>query len=71
MEEFPSEMIINIAEGDTIIFNFPLSIFNSAAEKLPGKLQFDYFRKIGYDIIDKLWKGGGWDAALSHLHECP
>ena len=34
-------MIINIAEGDTIIFNFPLSIFNSAAVRLPGKLKFE------------------------------
>ena len=36
-----------------------------------AKLKFDYLREIGYDIIDKLWKGGGWDAALSHLYERP
>ena len=36
-------MMINIAEGKTIIFNFPLSIFNSAAERLPDKLKSDRF----------------------------
>ena len=41
MKEFPSETIEIIAEGDTIIFNFPLSIFNSAAERLPDKLKFE------------------------------
>ena len=41
MKEFPSEIIEIIAVGDTIIFNFPLSIFNSAAEWLPYKLKFD------------------------------
>ena len=41
MKEFPSEIIEIIAVGDTIIFNFPLSIFNSAAEWLPGKLKFE------------------------------
>ena len=40
IEEFPSEIIEIIAEGDTIIFNFPLSIFNSAAVRLPDKLKF-------------------------------
>ena len=32
-----SEMIKNIAVSDTIIINFPLSIFNLAAERLPDK----------------------------------
>ena len=41
MKEFPSEIMEYIAEGDTIIFNFPLSIFNSAAEWLPDKLKFE------------------------------
>ena len=41
MKEFPSEIIEIIAVGDTIIFNFPLSIFNSAAEWLPYKLKFE------------------------------
>ena len=41
MKEFPSEIIEIIAVGDTIIFNFPLSIFNSAAEWLPYKLIFE------------------------------
>ena len=40
MKEFPSEIVEIIAEGDTIIFNFPLSIFHSAAERLSAKLKF-------------------------------
>ena len=49
MKEFPSEIIEIIAVGDTIIFNFPLSIFNSAAEWLPDKLKFsppDWFQYL-------------------------
>ena len=33
-------MIEFIAEGDTIIFNFPLSIFNSAAKGCPLNSNF-------------------------------
>ena len=35
MKDFPSEIIEIIAKGDTVIFNFPLSIFNSAAKGCP------------------------------------
>ena len=55
MKEFPPEMIEFIAEGDTIIFNFPLSIFNSAAEWLPGKLKLKSCLSAAFSLSKKFF----------------